>query len=86
MRVECAWCKKDLGEKCPNCSSRNYLYAVADRWHAECLDCGKIFALGVGAVSSTICETCRPKVVPILRERLTEDEIVLVASAARRAP
>ena len=79
MRVECAWCGKDLGEKCPACGSDRIIFCEADREHAHCLECDGIFAVGAGGVSSTICEDCRQ--TPNLRGRLTEGEIVERAAA-----
>lgn len=81
MRVECAWCKKDLGEKCPACGSDLVIYAEADREHAQCMECGGMFAAGAGQVSSTICEDCR-STIHISPRRLTEQDIV--DRAARR--
>ena len=82
MRIECAWCKKDLGEKCPNCGSEALIYAESDHKHVECLTCHQIFILGEGGLSSTICNTCKPVALRNLRGRLTEDQIV--ERAARR--
>ncbi|HLZ52083.1 MAG TPA: hypothetical protein VKP61_15155 [Candidatus Acidoferrum sp.] len=76
MRIECAWCRRDLGEKCPNCGSENLIYAESDHKHVECTKCHEIFALGEGGITSTICGDCRPALVVNLRHRLTESEIV----------
>ncbi len=79
MRVECAWCRKDLGEKCPACGSDQILVCDADREHAHCQECDAIFPIGAGGVSSTICGDCRQ--TPNLRGRLTEGDIVARATA-----
>jgi ribosomal protein S27AE len=74
MRVECAWCKNRLGEKCPNCGSVE-LRDGQDR--IVCLDCGFYFPKDEGGVSSGICRRCKEKFeTPNLPGRLTEGDIV----------
>jgi hypothetical protein len=81
MRVYCAWCGKDAGEKCPACGSENIIFCEADREHAQCLECSGIFAVGAGQPSATICEDCR-STIRISPRRLTCEDIV--ARAMRR--
>jgi hypothetical protein len=77
MRIECAWCKTELGEKCPNCGSRAIsCTGISGR---ICGECHLQFDEGEGGVSSTICRNCVPANLPA---RLTEEEIV--ARAVKR--
>jgi ribosomal protein S27E len=76
MRIYCAWCKKDLGDKCPACGSEDIIFCEADREHAQCLSCSGIFAIGAGAPTATICEDCRSTVRTEIGRRLTEQDIV----------
>ena len=84
MKIVCAWCQADLGEKCPECSSTNVSETVLSRDAARilgfatrsCGDCGLVFVQGEGGVSSTVCGNCRKEKFPNLPARLTADEIV----------
>jgi hypothetical protein len=76
MRVECAWCKKDLGEKCPNCGCGSFLFKDREVKTAECLNCDQIFQIGQASASSTICPECRAKNFLNLPGRLTVEDVL----------
>lgn len=86
MRIECAWCKAEVGEKCPNCGWPAAGLVEPENPpgpenHFVCHHCAHVFLPGDGGTSATICDPCRVG-VGISSRRLTEQDIV--DRAARR--
>jgi hypothetical protein len=59
MTISCAWCKKEMGEKCPGCgkpASRMWPFHI---FKCRSIDCYMLFFRpGGGGGSDTICEPC----------------------------
>lgn len=61
----CAWCKTNLGERCPRCSSLKVTVEAAliddEPARAICGACGNHFRRGDGGETHGCCEGCRAK-------------------------
>ncbi len=87
MKIECAWCERNLGEKCPACGSHNVRQRTGGKsffTHFACDDCDERFLAGEGGVSSTVCDDCREKEFRNLPGRLSAEEIIARAEKAGR--
>jgi len=80
MKIECAWCKAEVGEKCPNCGFPTAGLVdprkIEDRENQfVCHHCGHTFTRGEGGTSSTICLPCTDG-IGVTGRPMTERDLV----------
>ena len=69
MKVECAWCGKHLGEKCPYRSHPDNAEPTVNVTGSTfaCGVCRKFFEASAGGVSHGICAECKQRTLIVVR-------------------
>lgn len=75
MIVECTTCKREIGERCPQCGSQNVSkFQSGERF---CNGCTLEFHVGDGGVTGMVCQECLEKELGIDEPETAGGELCL---------